>query len=298
MDKRTKFREMNTRKLKTYADMAGMTIYRDRNGRITELSYEDYSFGDPDEAWREREELFGSDPDEERLPDKTCDRYFIDYWKAMGGPYRLDGGHYKTKEDIENEIEEKKAKAGRRAEAARLKAEAKEAEALKRRQMEFIEWDRKQREKKRKIAKAKAEEKERIAAAEWKRHHRPLPPPIMPPAPSRREADPFAFDMYLPVQARYAPRPPHAEQEARDRQYQETLARRLRQKEAMDSGREFSSMCRPSSPQWSYMVTWEDPGITDIKLVRVVLGPYDTGSTRTMTAEEEADYWYWKARGK
>ena len=80
--------------------------------------------------------------------------------------------------------------------------------------------------------------------------------------------------------------------DAGERQYQETVARRLRQKEAMDSGREFSS------PQRSYMVTWEDPRITDVKLVRVVLWPHATESTRMMTAAEEADYWYWKARGK
>jgi len=88
MDKRAEFRVMNTRKLETYVDMAGMTIYRDRRNKITDISYVDYSYGDPREAWREREELFGQDPDDERLPDKTCDRYCYDYWNVMGGPYR------------------------------------------------------------------------------------------------------------------------------------------------------------------------------------------------------------------
>lgn len=79
---------MNTMKLETYVDMAGMTIYRDRRNKITDISYVDYSYGDPREAWREREELFRPEPDEERLPDKTRDRYFGDYWNVMGGPYR------------------------------------------------------------------------------------------------------------------------------------------------------------------------------------------------------------------
>jgi hypothetical protein len=295
MDKRTEFRAMNDRKLETYADMAGMTIYRDKNNRITHLSYKDYSFGDPDDGWREREELFGTDPDEERLSDKTCDRYFIDYWKVMGGPYRHNGSHYKTQEDLENEIKWLETRAGRLAEADRLKKEAAEAERMEKRRLE----ERRRRQKAQEATKrrvARKEEHARIKAAEWKRQHPNYGPPTPPPAPSRRETDPFAFDRQWPVSARerfVPPRPTPTEQKVIERQYQETEARRMRQKEAMDTGTGFST---PQQPGSAGVITWSDPLITDVRLVRLVLGA-DRGS-REMTVEEQADYWYWKARGK
>ena len=69
------------------------------------------------------------------------------------------------------------------------------------------------------------------------------------------------------------------------------IARRARQKAVLDSGRKYFL----SSPG-SGVVRWQDESITDIALVRLVLGPVH--GNRDMTPEEQADYWYWKARGK
>lgn len=47
------------------------------------------------------------------------------------------------------------------------------------------------------------------------------------------------------------------------------------------------------------VVVWSDPSINDVSLVRVVLGPWaGQEGQRELTTEEQADYWYWKARGK
>ncbi len=283
MDKRTEFRFNHDRKLETYADMAGMTIYRNERNHITALLYEDYSFGDPVEAWRLRKELFWSDPNEERLSDKTCDRYFIDYWKVMGGPYRQGGSNYKTQKDLENEIKEKETRNDKRAEAARLKKEAADAKALKQR-LEFIAWDRERREQRR-VAKAKrAKEKARERAREWdaiqtfQATGRKPQPPITSLTPNeiralRRQPRPFA--------------------DVRDGQYNAAITRRMRQKEAMDTGAMFSTSQQPGS---AGVITWNDPLITDVRLVRLVLSA--ERGTREMTTNEESDYWYWKARGK
>jgi hypothetical protein len=96
-----------------------------------------------------------------------------------------------------------------------------------------------------------------------------------------------------PAQPRFVRSTSPTEQDAIDEQYRKTLARRERQKVAMDSGMAFST------PQRGYgagIITWPDPDITDVRLVRLVLGP-DRGS-REMTEEEKSDYWHWKARGK
>ena len=283
MDKRTEFRFNHDRKLETYADMAGMTIYPNESNHVTDLLYEDYSFGDPVEPWRLREELFGLDPDEERLSDKTCDRYFIDYWKVMGGPYRHCGSNYKTQKDLENEIKEKEARNDKRAEAARLKKEAADAKALKQR-LEFIAWDRERREQRR-VAKAeRAKEKLRERAREWNA--------IQTVQATGRKPRPPITSL-TPNEIRALRRQPRPFADVRDRRYNAAIARRTRQKEAMDTGAMFSTSQQPGS---AGVITWGDPLITDVRLVRLVLSA-DRWS-REMTADEESDYWYWKARGK
>ncbi len=273
---------MNTRKLETYVDMAGMTIYRDVRNKITDISYVDYSFGDPREAWREREELFRPDPDEVRLPDKTCDRYFADYWKLMGGPYRYDRCNYRTQKDLENEIKEKETRKNKRVEAAWLKKEAADAKALKQR-LEFIAWDREKREQRRVAEAERAKEKVRERTRYWDA--------IQTFQTTGRKPQPPITSLTL-KEIKALRRQPLPSADVRDEQYNAAIVRRMRQKEAMDAGAEFSTKQRGDSG----VITWKDPHITDVRMVRLVLG-IDRRS-REMTAEEESDYWYWKARGK
>ena len=226
MDKRAEFRFNHDRKLETYADMAGMTIYRNERNHITALLYEDYSFGDPVEVWRLRKELFRSDPDEERLSDKTCERYFIDYWKVMGGPYRHGGSNYKTQKDLENEIKGKETRNDKRAEAARLKKEAADAKALKQR-LEFIAWDRERREQRR-VAKAeRAKEKGRERAREWDA--------IQTFQATGRKPRPPITSLTL-KEMRALRRQPRPSADIRDGQYNAAIARRMRQKRGDGDG--------------------------------------------------------------
>jgi hypothetical protein len=263
MDKRF----LSDRKLETYADMAGMTVYRNSNNKIVSILYEDYSFGDPDEEWQKREELFPSDPDEERLPDKTHNRYFMFYHWTVGG-------EYKTQADIDLEIATKEKKARSKEGRAHLKAEEKAAEELKRRK-ELIARDKAKREaaeQRRLVKKANAWTKEK-RAAHSKEYHR------------LRNLD---------EARRLASKAEEARQRVEAKEYLGTISRRARQKEAMDNGRQFSS---PQDGLGAGIVTWSDPLITDVRLVRLVLASVKSYVyKRSMTPEEESDYWYWKAR--
>jgi flagellar biosynthesis GTPase FlhF len=181
----------------------------------------------------------------------------------------VDAFSYKTQKDLD-EIAERIAKALNREGRAQLKAEATEAERQKRRR-ESERRDSERRKYNERVAwerrVARKEEQARIKAAERMRQRPNYGPPQ---------------------------RPTPAEQAA-ERTRDETIARRMRQKEAMDAGKEFSI----TQDGRTIIVTWDDRRITDERLVRLVLSAEGWGApSRKMTEEEEQDYWYWKARGR
>jgi ATPase subunit of ABC transporter with duplicated ATPase domains len=193
----------------------------------------------------------------------------MDYWRLVGGPHRYSAASYKTQKDLD-EIAERIAKALNREGRAQLKAEATEAERQKRRR-ESERRDSERRKYNERVAwerrVARKEEQARIKAAERMRQRPNYGPPQ---------------------------RPTPAEQAA-ERTRDETIARRMRQKEAMDAGKEFSI----TQDGRTIIVTWDDRRITDERLVRLVLSAEGWGApSRKMTEEEEQDYWYWKARGR
>lgn len=276
MDKRAESRFRSDLKLETYADMAGMTVYRNSNNKIARISYEDYSFGDPDEEWRRREELFPSDPDEERLPDQTHNRYFMFYHWTVGGKY-------KTQTDIDLEIATKEEKTRIKEGRAQQKEEAKAAEELKRRK-ELIARDKAKREavEQRRLAKKTNVPTRKKRAAHSKMMYE-----------ARKESDRLRN---LDEARRLAAKADEARQRVEAKEYLRTTSRRARQKEAMDNGRQFSS---PQDGLGASVITWSDPLIADVRLVRVVLASVKGGAyQRPMTPEEESDYWYWKNRCK
>jgi hypothetical protein len=283
MDKWAEYRFLNKRKLESYVDMAGMTVYRDEDNRITGIRYKDYSFGDPEEEWRARcDELGFPDPDEIRLPLLTKNRYCLDYWRTMGGPYRH--------EPLRLQAEAEKIKSPTKAEKTLVRdARRYKAGLAKRAKQDAAEEKRVQHEKNQVATIRRAQdnkkteeissERARILARNFILQSQGRAP--QPPITSLTEKEISELQGKLPRNINAT----------MDMQHQEMVARRMRQGFAMDSGAAFST---PQKPCSSSVITWSDPHITNMRLARLVLGP-DRGS-REMTAEEESDYWYHLAR--
>jgi hypothetical protein len=125
MDKRNLYRMKHELRLETYVKMAGMTIYRnEQTNQIADIIYDDFSYGDPKEAWDKRREKVYPYPEEEQLADKTCDRYYLEYYDKYPCE-RYSNAWYKTDESIANELKERAEKEDERAEKSRLKAQEK-----------------------------------------------------------------------------------------------------------------------------------------------------------------------------
>lgn len=228
-------------------------------------------------------------PDDRRLQMRSNDRYAMFYY-AAGCP-RYNGSDYRTQADLDREREA--------AEALIPKVIVEIKGNLKWTQEEALQY----LEEKSKV-KSKPEPEKSKARPEWKektideiyyatmaKAGGELPKPK--PAEEARFYE-GRWESLAERRDRAAKeRLRKQEEERQAQQYRKIIARRARQKAAMDSGAGFST---PQQPCSAGVITWIDPLITDVRLVRLVLGA-DRGS-REMTAEEEADYWYWKARGK
>lgn len=254
--------------------------------------------------------------DNRRLPDNSMDRYCFE---TRIGCERFNSGTYKTQADLDREREAAEAlipkviveikgnlkwtfdealeylmeKAKRKGKQPSEWLEKKEDEEQQKEQREFGQLQKEVRKIKDEAAtkKCKQQRKEKtieeIYYATMAKAGKELPKPK--PAKAEEEARFYEGRRDSLAERRNRER----EEKQREDKYRETLARRLRQKDAMDSGAEFSTRQQPYS---AGVITWSDPLITDVRLVRLVLGA-DRGS-REMTADEQSDYWYWKARGK
>lgn len=287
---RTDWLFRNERKLETYAEMVGMTIYRDQYDRIEDILYEDYSYEDS--------------LDHDRLPDRTKDRYYLEYWMVCGGPYRhrpcKDDALWLQDENLRKGCDPAEIRAFEQAVAAK-----KEKEEARRKLEAILEVElAKRRRERSKIKEAEQRKATQKRHAELRRKE----------AWKREQEKAASLNRILAnIENRFAKRQAwndlnkskreherlQCETEKRcqiDEEYQKTLARRKRQKAAIESGQEYST----PTHLIGQVVTWSSQRITDIKIVRLVLDYPPPGvtypHTREMTEAEVADYWYWKAR--
>lgn len=212
--------------------------------------------------------------DNRRLPDKSMDRYCFD---TQIGCSRFFTGTYKTYADLDREREAAEAKTPKVIVEIKGNLKWTQEEAF-----QYLEEKSKVKPKPEpEKSKARPERKERTideiyyATMAKAGGELPKPKPAKPPAS-------------LPQPFIPSPVTPPGRQPEDNNPYRgETVRqRRQRQADAMRKNWEFSA------PQCGGTVSWDNPFIQDIRLVRLVLGA--TRGDRKMTAEEEADYWHWE----